>query len=121
MVSRLGQRCLSSATAHLKNSPLWHTSGFINGQFIPISSGQELFEVKNPSDGQVIARVQNMYREHTLEAIEAASLAWKSWKLTIGMERSRYLLKIISLTQKHKEDLSRIITLESGTLDSTLA
>ena len=55
-----------------------------------------------------------MHREHTLEAIEAASQAWKTWKLTIGVERSIHLIKIIHLMQKHKDDLSKIITMESG-------
>lgn len=108
------RRGISRTYSLLEYAPLFQKSGFINGQFLPLSSRDDLFEVKNPSDGLVITRVQNMHREHTLEAIEAASQAWKTWKLTIGVERSIHLIKIIHLMQKHKDDLSKIITMESG-------
>ena len=74
----------------------------------------EMFEVKNPANGQVIEWVMNMNQDHALKAIESASQAWLSWRQTTGVERSRYLQRIIGLTYKHKEDLAKIITLESG-------
>lgn len=95
-------------------SPLLQQTGFIQGEFLPLSPELEMFEVKNPANGQVIERVMNMNQDHALKAIESASQAWLSWRQTTGVERSRYLQRIISLTYKYKEDLAKIITLESG-------
>ena len=52
---------------------------FINGQFLPSSSGHTFDDI-NPADGKVIAKVHEAGREEVDRAVAAANAAMKgSW------------------------------------------
>lgn len=96
------------------NSALRKTTGFLNGQFLSSSDEKSVFPVYNPSNQELLAEVQNMNVGHALEAAEHAERAWKSFRLTTGLERSKLLATVISLLHTYKEDLATIIALETG-------
>ncbi|USK36564.1 NAD-dependent succinate-semialdehyde dehydrogenase (plasmid) [Bacillus sp. F19] len=85
---------------------------FINGEW----TGDHLvtFDVVNPANGEVIAKVPNSGKAETDEAIEAADQAFKSWSKTAAQERSSILRKIAKIMHENKEELANIMTLEMG-------
>jgi succinate-semialdehyde dehydrogenase/glutarate-semialdehyde dehydrogenase len=97
----------------LKNEKLWKTSGFVNGKFIPIA-GHKTFDVTNPADGSVLAKLPRMTAADCKEACTVANTAFQSWKKTTGNERSKILRKMSDLMLENQEDLARIMALESG-------
>lgn len=72
------------------------------------------FDVINPANGDVIASVENMRACRTDEAIDRAHLAYQSWRTTTGSHRSKILLQWSELIKEHKDDLAKIMTMESG-------
>jgi succinate-semialdehyde dehydrogenase/glutarate-semialdehyde dehydrogenase len=96
----------------LKNKNLWRPSGFINGEFV--SSSGSTFDVTNPSDGSLLVSLPRMTADDANNACEIASKAFKSWKKTTGLERSKYLRKMAELMCENIDDLALIMTMESG-------
>ena len=72
------------------------------------------FDVINPATNAVIASVEDMGADQTNEAIELANEVFSSWRLTTGIYRSNLLLKWSELIKENKDDLAKIMTLESG-------
>ncbi|XP_071438653.1 succinate-semialdehyde dehydrogenase, mitochondrial [Hetaerina americana] len=97
----------------IRNMSLIRNKAFINGAWKSAASGEE-FAVINPADGNVIGNVPNMNEADTHEAIVAASNSFQQWQDTTAKERSHYLKKWFDLLEKNKEELSEIITAESG-------
>lgn len=85
---------------------------FINGEW----TGDHLdtFNVINPANGEVIAKVPNSGKAETDMAIEAADTAFKIWSKTTAQVRSTVLRKIADLMHENKEELAKIMTLEMG-------
>jgi len=86
---------------------------YIDGQWVGAKSG-DTFEVKNPSNGAVIASVPNMNAGDTNVAIDAARKAFVSWQETTVRERSLLLRKWFNLCVEHQEDLAKLLTSEQG-------
>lgn len=95
----------------LKNSNLLKTESFINGKWI---SKNQTFEVKNPCDGTLLAHVSDMGKKEAKQAIEAASKAFETWKMTSAKERGEILKRWSELITENWDDLSTILTLEQG-------
>jgi succinate-semialdehyde dehydrogenase/glutarate-semialdehyde dehydrogenase len=86
---------------------------YVKGQWVRAASGKT-FEVSNPATGEVITAVPDMDREDVKKAIEAANAAWPAYRDMTAKERSAILRKWYDLIIEHKEELARIMTLESG-------
>lgn len=84
-----------------------------NGQWTGARSGKT-FDVTNPATGEVISSVPDMDREDVRSVIEAADVAWLSYRDLTAKERSALLRTWFNLIIEHKESLARIMTLESG-------
>jgi succinate-semialdehyde dehydrogenase/glutarate-semialdehyde dehydrogenase len=97
----------------IKNPELFQEKSFINGSWRASSSG-ETFPVNNPANGQIIAHVANMSVSDANAAIDAASLAFQSWKNKLAKERSAIMRKWFQLIEAHSEDLATILTVEQG-------
>ena len=95
----------------LKNPNLLKTESFVNGKWL---SKSQTFEVKNPSDETVVAKVSDMGRAEAKQAIEGASKAFETWKLTSAKERGEILKRWDGLITENWDDLSMILTLEQG-------
>jgi succinate-semialdehyde dehydrogenase / glutarate-semialdehyde dehydrogenase len=77
--SRFVQR--AAFHSEVGNTDLIRTQGFINGKWTDAHDSKH-FAVLDPSTDEEIARVANMGRRETLEAIAAAKDAQKAWKKT---------------------------------------
>lgn len=95
------------------NSNLLKSKAYINGAWVKAASGKT-FEVTNPATGEVIASVPDMSREDVRLAIEAADAAWPLYRELTAKERSAIMRKWFNLIIEHKEELARIMTIESG-------
>ncbi|HEY0895814.1 MAG TPA: NAD-dependent succinate-semialdehyde dehydrogenase [Sphingobacteriaceae bacterium] len=92
---------------------LIRSRAYIDGQWTAALS-QQSFPVMNPATGTVIASVPDMSREDTRRAIDAADAAWPAYRDLPAGERSRLLRNWYSLIMDHRDQLARIMTLESG-------
>lgn len=72
------------------------------------------FDITDPASGKVIASLPDMGAEDTRATINAAYAAWHSYRDTTAKQRAGILRKWFDLVMDHKEELARIMTLESG-------
>ncbi len=92
---------------------LIRSQAYIDGRWTASLSGNS-FPVLNPATGAVIGSVPDMSREDTRRAIDAADAAWPAYRDLPAGERSRLLRNWFSLIMDHRDQLARIMTLESG-------
>jgi succinate-semialdehyde dehydrogenase/glutarate-semialdehyde dehydrogenase len=85
----------------------------LDGQWVTAEGGAA-FEVINPADQTVVARVTNGATPEVLRAVEAAQGAFREWSALAPKDRGRYLLAIQELMQERRDELARLITLENG-------
>lgn len=101
----------------LSNPNLVKTEAYINGKWVPSSSG-ETFTVTNPAlypnPESELATMQSMSEEDFNSAIESADIAFNKFKKTTGRYRSELLLKLYNLMISNKDDLAKLVVLENG-------
>ncbi len=97
----------------LKDPSLVRQQACVAGDWIDADSG-EFIDVKNPANGQTVARVPNTGKSETVRAIEAANAAWPDWKRRSSHERANLLMRLFDLILANAEDLARIMTVEQG-------
>jgi succinate-semialdehyde dehydrogenase / glutarate-semialdehyde dehydrogenase len=88
------------------------TGLYINGEWI--TQSEDTLQVKNPATGEVIADVPRVGKERTIQAIDGASEALKSWSKTTAKERASYLRKLHDLMVEHEDEIAELMTLEMG-------
>ncbi len=84
---------------------------FIGGRFV---DGSDHFDVANPADGSVLARVAQGGPDDVDEAVRAARAAFPAWAALDGHARARYLYAIARQVQKHARFLAVLETLDNG-------
>ncbi len=89
------------------------TKCFIDGKWVSAKSGKT-FSIFNPANMKEIGQLPLMNGEDTNIAIESASKAFESWKLTTGKERAKILRKFFDLIIRDKEKLAKLLTTEQG-------
>ncbi|AKD05024.1 NAD-dependent succinate-semialdehyde dehydrogenase [Pontibacter korlensis] len=97
----------------MEQQNLIKTEAYVNGQWVKAASGKML-EVTNPATGEVIASLPDMNREDVRKAIDAADAAWPAYRDMTAKERAAILRKWFDLIMENKEELARIVTIESG-------
>uniref|UniRef100_A0A3Q2E5H8 Succinate-semialdehyde dehydrogenase, mitochondrial n=1 Tax=Cyprinodon variegatus TaxID=28743 RepID=A0A3Q2E5H8_CYPVA len=90
---------------------LLRTQGYFGGRWVSAAS---VFPVLDPATGQELAQVSDCGPAEAKQAVDAAYEAFQSWKQTTAKERSLLLRKWFDLLNRHKEDLAKLITFESG-------
>lgn len=85
---------------------------FINGAFVNFSKAK--MDVVNPYDLSLVHQVFNEDRSTVKIAIDAAHVAFKSWKKFSAKEKCALLMKWYDLILEHKQEIATIMTLESG-------
>ncbi|RTL98609.1 MAG: aldehyde dehydrogenase family protein, partial [Hyphomicrobiales bacterium] len=76
-----------------KTSHFMRQANLINGEWVQADSGQTI-DVNNPATGLKIGTVPKAGKAETRRAIEAAEEAFKSWRKTTALERSKLLRKL---------------------------
>lgn len=90
---------------------LFKNKAFINGDWVEKA---ESFEVKNPSTQEIIGQISSCGSEDFKNAVNAASVAFDTFRHTTPEYRSQVLYNIYELAIANQEDLARLITLETG-------
>jgi malonate-semialdehyde dehydrogenase (acetylating)/methylmalonate-semialdehyde dehydrogenase len=86
---------------------------FINGEWVR-SKSKNVEQIPNPATGEIIGTVPLSTREEFDEAVKAASEAFKSWRKVPSPNRARIMFKYHELLQKNKEELAKILCMETG-------
>ena len=87
----------------------------INGERVDASSGQT-FSVVNPATEEVVAEVASATSEDTDRAVRSARRAFESdqWQTTSARRRGEMLYRLGELILEHKDELTRLETLNNG-------
>ncbi len=95
----------------LNDKSLLETRAYVNGVWL---TGENQFEVTNPSTGALIATVTDLSVDDVSNAIDAAHSAKANWAALTGKERAGYLRKWFDLLVVNADDLATILTAEMG-------
>ena len=71
---------------------------------------------KNPATGEEIETYDLMSKQEALQKVEAAHEAFLSWRSKSHEERAPYLTKIAEVLREHTDELSELMTRETGKL-----
>src|SRR5271155_6108417 len=87
----------------------------IGGKWVPAKSGKT-FETTNPANEEILALVAEGDKADVDEAVKVARKACEEgkWSKIGPHQRSRYLLKIADLIEKHADELATLETLNNG-------
>ncbi|PSC68568.1 succinate-semialdehyde dehydrogenase [Micractinium conductrix] len=99
--------------AHLSDTGLLRTQCYVGGQWIDASDGATL-EVLDPSTGRSIARVPRCGANETRAAIAGAVAQFEPWAARPAKERSALLRRWYDAVVGARDDITRLMTLESG-------
>ena len=103
----------STPLAALRDDALLRTDGYVDGMWVPADDSAR-FDVCDPSDGALLARVADMGADETRRAIAAADAALPAWAAFTGKQRSAILRRWYELIVEHADDLGLIVTAEMG-------
>lgn len=86
---------------------------YVNGSFMENKTG-ERFPVVNPATGEEIYQVE-VADEYVLDAaVESAKKGFHIWSAMDAVQRSRILMKAVSILRKKNDELARIEVLDTG-------
>ena len=88
-------------------------SMYINGEWRPAEGGAT-FDVVNPADRSIVAKVANGGPGDTRRAVEAAHAAFREWAALAPKDRGQILRRIQTLMEERTDELARLVTLENG-------
>jgi aldehyde dehydrogenase (NAD+) len=86
---------------------------YIGGEWIRPKSRQ-MMEVRNPSTGEILAKVPAAGKEDVDAAVQAARAAFAEWSQTTPIQRQDALLKIAEVLNEHAEYLAEVVSTEMG-------
>ena len=86
---------------------------FIDGHFLANQSG-ETFAVKNPSTDDVIYHVEVADAFIQNAAIQSARQGFSAWAGMTPIQRSRILLKAVTLLRERNDELAKVEVLDTG-------
>lgn len=96
-----------------KSSQFMKQANLINGEWIAADSGKTI-DVINPATRLVIGTVPNSGKTETKRAIDAAAEAFKTWRRTSALERSKLMRKLHDAILGNQDALAELLTLEQG-------
>ncbi len=86
---------------------------YIHGSYVG-SNSDEYFETINPATGQVIERIGQASLKDVEDAIESAEKGFATWSAMTAIERSRILLKAVSLLRQRNDELAALEVMDTG-------
>jgi len=97
----------------LRDPSLLKEACFVGGEWV--TEGEDgTLSVRNPSNGQTVARVPRMGGSATRRAIAQAQEALPAWRSATAQERASVLRRWQALMIENQEDLATIMTAEQG-------
>ncbi|MBD0416401.1 NAD-dependent succinate-semialdehyde dehydrogenase [Oryzicola mucosus] len=96
-----------------KTSHFLREANLIDGAWVQADSGATI-DVTNPATGLKIGTVPKSGAAETARAIAAADAAFKTWKKTSALERSKLLRKLHDAIMDNQDALAELLTLEQG-------
>ena len=96
-----------------KTSHYMRQANLIGGDWVQADSGATI-DVINPATGLKIGAVPKAGKAETRRAIEAAGKAFKSWRKTSALERSKLLHKLADALLDNQDSLAELLTMEQG-------
>lgn len=90
-------------------------NNLIGGKWVPAVSGKT-FDVFNPADASVIARVADSDREDINRAVAAARRAFESgpWRRMTPSERGKFLWRVGDAILDHADELAELESVDNG-------
>jgi succinate-semialdehyde dehydrogenase/glutarate-semialdehyde dehydrogenase len=85
----------------------------INGEWVQADSGATI-DVVNPATNLKMGTVPKAGTAETRRAIQAADEAFKSWRKTSALERSKLLRKLHDALLDNQQALAELLTMEQG-------
>ncbi|WP_210650173.1 NAD-dependent succinate-semialdehyde dehydrogenase [Nocardioides sp. SYSU D00065] len=89
------------------------TQLLVGGAWVDAAGGAS-FEVRNPADDSVLARVADATPEDGERALAAAAQAQREWRATEPRVRGEILRTAFELLTERADDFARLMTLEMG-------
>ncbi|NDJ84861.1 MAG: aldehyde dehydrogenase family protein, partial [Chloroflexi bacterium] len=86
---------------------------FIGGEWVPGKNGTT-FGTFNPATEEKISDVAHAQKEDVDAAVDAATTAYKDWRLMPAPRRGEILYRVGQLLMERKDDLARLATQEMG-------
>ena len=86
---------------------------YIHGAYVEANSG-EFFETINPATGQVIEKISQASLKDVEGAIESAERGFAIWSSMTAVERSRILLKAVSILRERNDELAALEVMDTG-------
>src|SRR5437868_8712909 len=82
---------------------------FIDGRWQPARAGQ-LREIRDPANGELVAKVQESGRDDVIAAIQAARKAFDSgaWRKTSALDRGKFLFKVAEAIRAQAKKLAEL-------------
>ncbi|MBX9450572.1 MAG: NAD-dependent succinate-semialdehyde dehydrogenase [Mesorhizobium sp.] len=96
-----------------KTSHFMRQGNLIDGEWVQADSG-DVIDVINPATGLKIGTVPKAGKAETRRAIEAADAAFKSFRKTSALERSKMLRKLHDAIMDNQDALAELLTMEQG-------
>ncbi len=84
---------------------------YINGKWI---TGKSSFTTVNPATGETLAQIAEANLADVESAVQAATDAFNSWRLTPAPLRGELLFKVGDILKTKKEELARLLTQDMG-------
>ena len=97
----------------LKDTSLLRSQLHINGNWVDADNGATM-GVFNPATREQITVIPNAGADETRRAIEAADVAFATWRQLVAKERSAILKRWYQLIMENQEDLAQLMTAEQG-------
>ena len=89
-------------------------ANYVNGQWVKSGTGKT-FENRNPANqDDLIGIFQESDANDLNAAVEAASKAYESWRLTPAPKRAEYLYHVGDILKRRKDEMAREMTREMG-------
>lgn len=86
---------------------------FLNGEWIPSSTGQGI-AIHNPATGAILGQVSHASLEDLERALDAAERGFKTWRKVSAFERGQLLRKTASILRTKVEHIAPLMTQEQG-------
>ncbi|PYE52939.1 L-glutamate gamma-semialdehyde dehydrogenase [Deinococcus yavapaiensis] len=78
-------------------------------------SDRDTFEVRNPADrAEVVWHFPKATEQDLRDAIDAATVAFESWRFSDPMQRASIMLKAAALLRARRMEFNAVMTLENG-------
>ena len=84
---------------------------YINGKWV---EGRSRFQTINPANEELLAEIAQAEVNDVEAAVDAATAAFKSWRLVPAPLRGELLFKIGDILKQKKEELARLLTQDMG-------